>query len=333
MRRSILALMLAAAPAASPAWAQPFPPGKPVSIHVGADAGGTNDLVMRLVARHIGKYLPGQPPVIPRNTPGAGGKRLATFLYNSAARDGTELGVIPRSVLVDQLLPDASSPFQMHEMTWIGTPTSTTDTCIVWHKARVQSLEDLQTHELVIAGTGNEITLVAMLQRLTGGKIRVVAGYPGGGAINIALERGEADGRCGISWEALKSNNSAWLREHKVKVLVQNARKRNPELPDVPLITDLAKSDIDRAALAILQVPQAFGFPFLAPPGLQPDVSLMLRDAFAQTMNDPQVIEEARRIKMELHPVRGEDLQRLIVEAHNASPETVARARALIAPH
>jgi len=333
MRRSLPALTLATALAATTAWAQPFPSGKPVSIHVGADAGGANDLVMRLVARHIGKYLPGRPTVIPRNTPGAGGKRLATFLYNSAARDGTELGVIPRSVLVDQLLPDPSSPFQMHEMTWIGTPTSTTDTCIVWHKARVQSLADLQTHELVIAGTGNELTLVTILQRLTGGKVRVVAGYPGGGAMNIALERGEADGRCGISWEALKTNNAEWLRERKVKVLIQNARTRNPELPDVPLVTDLAQTAIDRAALAILQVPQAFGFPFLAPPALMPEVALMLRNAFAQTMSDPQVTEEAARIRIELRPTRGEELQRLILEAHAASPETVARARALIAPN
>jgi tripartite-type tricarboxylate transporter receptor subunit TctC len=318
--------------AAQPA-AAPFPQGKAVSIHVGADAGGTNDLVMRLVARHIGKYLPGRPNVIPRNTPGAGGKRLASLLFNTALRDGTELGVIPRSVLVDHLLPDPASPFQMHELTWIGTPTGTTDTCIVWHKARVQSLADLQNHELVIAGTGNEITLVTILQRLTGGKIRVVAGYPGGGAINLALERGEADGRCGISWEALKANNAEWLRDRRIKVLAQNATQRNPELPDVPLITDLAKTAIDRSALAILQVPQAFGFPFLAPPGLRPEVSAMLRDAFAQTMNDPQLIEEAARIKMELRPVRGEELQRLIIAAHAASPETVARARQLIAPH
>jgi tripartite-type tricarboxylate transporter receptor subunit TctC len=313
--------------------ATPFPVGKPVSIHVGTDPGGTNDLLMRLVSKHIGKYLPGRPTVIPRNMPGAGGKRLATFLYNTAARDGTEMGVIQRSVTTDQLLVDPSLPFRMHELTWVGTPTGTTDTCIVWHKARVQSIADLQAGELVLAGTGNETTQVLILQRLTGGKIRVVLGYPGGAAMNIALERGEADGRCAISWEAIRSNYADWLRDRKVKVLAQYALTRHPDLAEVPLITDLAKTAIDREALVVILLPQAFGFPFAAPPGLLPEVGAMLRDAFAQTMKDPQVIEETARIKMELRPVRGEELQRLIQQAHAASPETIARARQLIAPN
>jgi len=335
----VLLLILAAAALAGVREAQaqpasaPFPAGKPVSLHVGTDPGGTNDLLMRLVARHIGQYLPGRPAVIPRNTPGAGGKRLATFLYSSAQRDGTELGAIQRSVTTDQLLVEGSLPFRMHELTWVGTPTGTTDTCIVWHKARVQSLADLANTELVLAGTGNEATQVLILQRLTGGKIRVVVGYPGGAAMNVAMERGEADGRCAISWEALKSNYAEWLREKKVKVLAQYALRRNPDLPDVPLISDLAKTEIDRDALAVILLPQAFGFPFAAPPGLLPEVSAMLRNAFAQTMNDPQVIEEAARIKMDLRPVRGEELQRLIRDAHAAPAETITRARQLIAPN
>ncbi len=324
---------LLAGPALAEPAAAPFPAGKPISIHVGTSPGGTNDLLMRMVARHIGKYLPGHPNVVPRNTPGAGGKRLASLLYNTAPRDGTELGVIQRSVTTDPLLVDPTLPFRMQELTWIGTPTGTTDTCIVWHKSRVQSLADLQTTELILAGTGNETTQVSILQRLTGGKIRVVLGYPGGAAMNVALERGEADGRCAISWEALKSNYPAWLRDRKVKVLAQYALVRNPELPDVPLISDLAKTAIDRNALAVILLPQAFGFPFVAPPGLLPEVSELLRNAFAQTMRDPQLIEEAQKIKMELHPVRGEELQRLIREAHAAAPETIARARALIAPN
>ena len=231
LRNSLVAALipLLAGPALAQPAAAPFPAGKAVSIHVGTSPGGTNDLLMRMVARHIGKYLPGHPNVVPHNTPGAGGKRLASLLYNTAPRDGNELGVIQRSVTTDQLLIDASLPFRMQELTWIGTPTGTTDTCIVWHKSRVQSLADLQTTELILAGTGNETTQVSILQRLTGGKIRVVLGYPGGAAMNVALERGEADGRCAISWEALKSNYAAWLRDKKVKVLAQYALVRNPE--------------------------------------------------------------------------------------------------------
>jgi tripartite-type tricarboxylate transporter receptor subunit TctC len=325
------ALPFSASAAQAQPVAAPFPAGKSVSISVGTDAGGTNDLLMRLVAKHIGKYLPGRPTVVPRNMPGAGGKRLATHLYNAAARDGTELGVIQRSVATDQLLVDPALPFRMHELTWIGTPSGTTDTCIVWHKAKVQTLADLQTHELVLAGTGNETTQVLILQRLTGAKIKVVLGYPGGASMNIAMERGEADGRCAISWEAIRSNYAEWLRESKIKVLAQYALTRHPDLPDVPLITDLAKSALDQQALAVILLPQAFGFPFAAPPGLLPEVTEMLRAAFVETMRDPQVVEEAERIKLVLRPVGGAELQQLIRAAHAAPPDTIARAKALIA--
>jgi tripartite-type tricarboxylate transporter receptor subunit TctC len=328
-----LGVLAAAAPAQAQPVATPFPTGKSVSIHVGTEPGGTNDLVMRMVARHIGKYLPGNPSVIPRNTPGAGGKRLATLLANTAARDGTEFGIVQRSVTTDPLLVDAALPFRMQELTWIGTPTGTTDTCILWHKARVQSLADLQSHELILAGTGNETAQALILQRLTGGKIRVVLGYPGGATMNIAMERGEADGRCSLSWEAIKSNYAEWLRDKKIKVLVQFALARAPDLPDVPLITELARNPIDQQALAVILLPQAFGFPFAAPPGLLPEVSAMLRTAFMRAMADPQLIEDAARIKMELRPVRGEELQSLIAQAYAATPETVARARRLVAPN
>jgi tripartite-type tricarboxylate transporter receptor subunit TctC len=318
--------------AAQPAPA-PFPAGKPVSIHVGTEAGGTNDQIMRIVARYLGKYLPGNPTVVPRNTPGAGGRRLATLLANTAPRDGTELGVLQRGITTDGLLIDSPLPFKVPELTWIGTPSGTTDLCVVWHGAPVQNVADIQKTELVIAGTGNEATQVLILQRLTGGKIRTVIGYPGGAAINLALERGEADGRCSVSWEALKSNYPEWVAEKKVRPLVQFAVARHPELPNVPLIGDLAKTAIDREALGILLLPQAFGFPFAAPPGLLPEVSEMLRTAFAQTMRDPQLVEEAHRIKLELMPVHGEELQRLVRAAYAAPSETIAHAKQLIAPN
>jgi tripartite-type tricarboxylate transporter receptor subunit TctC len=336
-RRLILLLValpwFASSTAAAQPVAVPFPAGKSVSLHVGSEPGGANDLAMRLVARHIGKYLPGRPTVIPRNTPGAGGRRLAAFLYNAAARDGTEFGEIQRSVTLDQLLIDSSLPFKMQELTWIGTPSGATDTCFVWHTARAQSLAALQATELVIAGAGNEAAQVLILQRLTGARIRVVHGYPSGASMNMALERGEAEGRCSVSWEAIKSAYADWLRDKKVKVLVQYALSKHPELSDVPLITDFATSAVDQQALAVLMLPQEFGFPFAAPPGLLPQVSAMLRDAFAQTMQDPQLIEEAARFKVALNPKRGEHLQRLIRDAHAASPATIERAKQLIAPN
>jgi tripartite-type tricarboxylate transporter receptor subunit TctC len=333
----LLALTLAIAGAMSDAAAQPtampFPTGKPVAMHVGATPGGGNDHVMRLVARHIGKYLPGHPTVVARNTPGAGGRRLASLLANTAPRDGTELAQLHRGIVVEHLLGEVTLPFRLQDLTWLGSPTSTTDTCIVWHTARVQSLEDLMTHELVVAGTGNEAPQLYLLQRLIGAKVRSVIGYPGGAAMNLAMERGEAGGRCSYSWEAIKSAIPDWIRDKKAKPIVQFALTRHPELPDVPLIADFAKTELDRQALRVLMTRQVFGFPFAAPPGLLPEVRDLLRSAFEKTMQDPAVREDALKVRLELHPVSGETLERATNAAFSASPEAIARAKELLAPN
>jgi tripartite-type tricarboxylate transporter receptor subunit TctC len=333
----VLAATFAAACLAHDATAQPaaapFPAGKSVSVHVGATPGGGNDAMMRLVARHIGQYLPGSPTVVARNTPGAGGRRLAGLLANTAPRDGTEIGLLHRGLMTEQLLGDTTLPFKLKDLTWVGSTTGTTDTCIVWYRASVQSLEDLKSHELVVAGTGNETPQLMLLQRLTGGKIRSVIGYPGGAEMNLAIERGEVGGRCSYSWEAIKTAIPDWVRDKKIKPIVQFALQRHPELPDVPLISDFASSDLDRQALRMMMTPQAFGFPFAAPPGLLPEVRDMLRAAFDRTMQDPQVREEAAKIKVELAPMAGAELERLAREAYSASPDAIARAKALMAPN
>jgi tripartite-type tricarboxylate transporter receptor subunit TctC len=313
--------------------ATPFPSGKPVALHVGVAPGGGNDHVMRLVARHIGKYLPGNPGIVPRNTPGAGGRRLAGFLFNTAPRDGTEMGLLHRGLTTEPLLVDSTLPFKIQELTWVGSPTPTTDTCIVWHTGPVQSVADLRKAELVVAGSGNEAAQVMILQRLTGGRIRTVIGYPGGAAMNLAMERGEAGGRCSYSWEAIMAAIPDWVRDKKVKPIVRFALTPHPDLKGVPLIADFATNDLDRQALRLLLTPQGFGFPFAAPPGLLPEVRDMLRAAFDKTMQDPAVREDALKIKMALAPVRGAELERLAREAYSAPPAVVARAKALIAPN
>jgi tripartite-type tricarboxylate transporter receptor subunit TctC len=190
----------------------------------------------------------------------------------------------------------------------------------------------MKDHELVVAGDGNEGWQVNLLQRLTGAKIRAVTGYPGGSAMNLAMEREEAGGRCGYSWQALKAAVPEWVRDKKVKPIVQFALTKHPELPDVPLIFDYAKTDLDRQALHILMAPQVFGFPFVAPPGLLPEVRDMLRAAFDQTMQDPRFREDARKIRLEPDPGKGQDLERVARDIYASSPEAVARAKQLIAP-
>ncbi len=329
----MIALATTAEPAVTQPVATPFPAGKPVSMHVGVNPGGGNDQIMRLVARHIGNHLPGNPNVIARNTPGAGGRRLAGLLYNAAPRDGTELAMLHRGLVTEQLLGEEAPTFRLQEMTWLGTPSATTDTCIVWHAARVKTLADLAEHELVIAGDGNEAWQIHVLQRVLGAKIRTVLGYPGGTAMNLAMERGEAGGRCAYSWQALKAAIPDWVRDKKVRPIVQFAPTRHPELPDVPLILDYAKTDLDRQALGLLLAPQLFGFPFVAPPGLLPDVRDLLRAAFDRTMQDPRFKEDALKLRLELEPGKGAALERIVRQLYLASPETIARAKALIAPN
>ena len=328
----ILAALALAAPALAQPAARPFPAGKPVTVHVGVGPGAGNDHVMRLVARHIGKYLPGSPSVVAKNTPGAGGRRFAGILANTSPRDGTEFGMLHRGIVTEQYLGDVALPFRVQDLTWIGTPASTTDTCIVWHTAAVQSLADLKDKELVIAGDGNGTWAVLLLQRLLDAKIRIVIGYPSGAAMNLAMERGEAGGRCGYSWQALNAAVPDWVRERKVRPIVQFALARHPAMKDVPLILDFAKTDLDRAALRLIMAPQVFGFPFAAPPGLLPEVRAMLRSAFNRTMNDPAIREDAAKIRLEPDPVVGDILERTIGEVYSASPEVFARAKALLAP-
>ena len=329
---SLSAFMLAGPATAQPP-AAPFPAGKSVSMHVGVNPGAGNDHIMRMVARHMGKYLPGQPNVIAKNTPGAGGRRFAGLLANTLPRDGTEFGMVHRGVVTEQFLGDVALPFKAQDLTFLGTPTSTSDTCLVWHTARVQSIADLKEHELVIAGDGNENWAVYLLQRLLGAKIRSVIGYPGGAAMNLAMERGEAGGRCGYSYQAFMAAIPDWVRDKKVRPIVQFATERHPDMKDVPLILDFAKTDLDRAALRLIVAPQAFGFPFVAPPGLLPEVRDMLRAAFDRTMRDPAAHEDAKKIRLAIAPVNGQTLQRVIDEVYAATPEVVARAKQLITPN
>ena len=329
---TVLSLSAAMTPAAAQQAAAPFPAGKQVSLYVGTDAGGTNDLLMRMVARHIGKYLPGNPTVVPRNMPGAGSRKFATYLYSQAPRDGTEFGVIQRSTTTDPLLSDPSLPFKMQELTWIGSPSGTTEICFVWHTAPFQTIGDVTKNELVLASTSSSERNSYILQQLAAAKVRTVVGYPGGQEMMLAVERGEVHGRCSLGWESLKSNYPEWISQNKVRVLLQFSFSKHADLPSVPLISDLAKTDIDRQALEILMAPGDIGYPFLAPPGLLPEVRDILRRAFDQTMKDPEYMEEAKKVKFDLYPVPGTKLQELVERIYAAGPAIIERAKQLGTP-
>lgn len=305
-------------------------PIRTLSLHVGTAAGGTNDMLMRLVGRHIGKHLPGNPQVLPKNMPGAGGRKLAAYLFHQAPANGSELGVFQRAVTTDPLLVDPKLLFDVPKFTWIGSPSSTTDICAVWHTSPVQSIEDLRTTELILAGSGGETAQVNLVRNLLGGKMKAIIGYQGGAEMMLALQRGEAFGRCALSWEASKTQYKQLLDDKQFKPIVQFALSKAADLPDVPLITDYAKTDRDRQALEIILAPQEVGFPFVGPPGLTPAITALLRKAFVDSMNDPELIAEAEKLSFELRPVGGEHLEQRMKSVYAFPPAVVARAKELI---
>lgn len=327
---AVTALCAAVAwPAAAQPAAAPFPAGKTVTISVGVAPGGTNDMLMRMVAHYIGKYLPGNPKVVARNMPGAGGRNLAAYLYAQAPRNGTEFAALQRAITTDRLIGDPNLPFNPVEFTWLGSPSRTTDICLAWHATTFHTLDDLRAREFIIAASGSSERNIFILQQLTDFKIRSIIGYPGGSEQNLALERGEVHGRCSLAWESLKSSYADWVKEKKVRVLLQFAFSTHPDLVGVPLISDLATNDTDRQALEILMAAGNAGYPFAGPPGLLPEVRDMLRDAYAKTLADPALIDEAKRVKFDLNPISGAEIQRVVERVHAATPQAIERAKQL----
>lgn len=311
-----------------------FPAGKPVSVYAGASAGGTVDNTMRTVARYIGKHLPANPTVVPKNMPGAGSRQLAAYLYNQATKDGTEFGLLLRPIATDSLFTDSKGQFDVLKLTWLGSPSPVTDVCGFWHTAPMKTLDALQRVEMIVPGIGadaGEVAQANILHNLTGAKIKAVIGYPGGGEMTLALERGEAHGRCALSWEAIKSTYPDFIAQKKFLPFVQFASARHAELSEVPAVMEFSRSDLDRRALEVFLAPQEFGFPFAAPPDLTPSVKALLRKAFAATLRDPGFLAEAEKRKFEVKFVPGEQLEAILERVYGYPPEVAEHAKALIA--
>lgn len=314
--------------------------GKIVELYVGFTVGAGYDVHMRLVARHLGNHLPGNPTVIPLNMEGAGSLKLANWLYNVAPRDGTVLGVIARGIPFEPLVgiaPPATLRFDATKFTWIGSTTDEISVCAAWERAGIDEFSDLYHKELIVGGVGaggDPDVFPRILAGVLGAKFRIVSGYPGGADLLFAMERGEVDGRCGWSWASIVSANQSWLDDKKIKILIQLSRIPHPDLTamGVPWVMDLAKTEEDRQIFELIFARGALGRPFLAPPGLPPDRAAALRKAFMDTVNDPQFLEEAHRARLEISPMTGGDAEALIERVYATPRPIVERARAMLRP-
>jgi tripartite-type tricarboxylate transporter receptor subunit TctC len=327
------ALMVAAAAGAQAQTPAEFYKGKNVDLYIGYSVGGGYDLYARMLARYMGKHIPGNPTVLPKNMEGAGSLRLANWLYNIGPKDGTAFGIIGRGTPFDPILGNAKAQFDGTKYTWIGSANNEVSICVAWHTTGITKFEDLLTRELIVGGTSSSADtdqFPKIVNGVLGAKMRIITGYPGGNDVGLAMERGEVQGRCGWSWSSVKSTHQKWYDEKKFSVLMQLALEKHPDLPNVPLITDLANTDEQRQILKLIFARQVMGRPFLAPPGVPRDRADALRKAFMDTMNDKEFLADTEKAKMEITPVSGDQLDKLVKELY-ATPKAVAdKAGALI---
>jgi len=302
---------------------------KILTLLVGATPGGGYDLYARLVGRHIGKHLPGQPTVIATNMPGALGMTPANYLYNVAPKDGSTIGMLVQNLAEEQVLGAEAIQYDASKFGWIGRIAPNVELAYVWHEVPVKRFADLQQRETIFAGQGASASLYPMLlNKLLDTRIKVVRGYRSTASVHLAMERGEVEGVTG-SWGVVSTAAPDWIRDKKVNIILQYQHERHPELSEVPTVLELMRSDEDREIFPFFITSAMVGRSIVAPPGLEPDQLALLRTAFDNTMKDPQFLAEAAQAKFELGPLPGAQLQAIIEHQVNVSPAIRDRILAL----
>jgi len=305
--------------------------GKTVNMIIGYSVGGGYDLYGRLVARHIGKHIPGRPNVISQNMTGAGSLRAAQYIYTVAPKDGTAIGTFGRTIATTPLLAPASAQFDGSKFTWLGSVTNEVSTCITWHTSPAKTWNDFVQKESAIGGEGpgaDPDVYALLYKNVFGSKLKLVTGYHGTTDIVLAMERGEVDGLCGISWSTLKARYTPWMNEKKINIVVQAALKKQPELDLVPIAHELTA---DREKLQILKLflaSQEIARPFAGPPDLPPARKNALIAAFANTMKDVEFLAEAQKLNLDVNPLGASAVDQIIAELY-ATPKNILEKAAL----
>jgi tripartite-type tricarboxylate transporter receptor subunit TctC len=318
-----------------PAGAQPvaeFYAGKTLNVIIGFGPGGGYDRWGRLIARHIGKHLPGKPTVVAQNMPGAGSYVAASHLYNAAPKDGTAIGIIARDAALGPLSGAPGARFEPTKMSWLGSPTKEHNVCIAHHTAKVKDVKQLRDSELILGDTGpgtGTRSYPKVLNDLLGFKFKLVGGFRSSADVFLAIERGEVEGIC-ESLDSVNSRKPDWIAKKVVNVLLQAGAERHPALPGVPFVFDLARTAEERQVLDYLYAGQGIGRPFVAPPDLPPARLKELRGAFDATMKDAEFAAEVKKNKFDLEPEDGEHLAALIAKIYATPKPIVERVSRLI---
>jgi tripartite-type tricarboxylate transporter receptor subunit TctC len=283
----------------------------------------------------MGRFIPGNPTIVPKNMPGAGSLVLANWLYNVAPKDGTAFGMIGRGTGFDPLLGSTKAQFDATKFSWLGSMNDEVSVCVAWHTTGINTLEQVKQREVTVGGSGpaaDTDQFPKVLNATIGTKFKIVTGYPGGNDVDLAMERGEVMGRCGWSWSSVIATHQSWLDDKKINVLVQLSLKKHPDLPNVPLVMDFAKTEQQAQIFKLVFARQPMGRPFLAPPAVPADRVTALRKAFMETLRDREFLAESEKMKLEINPVSGDEVQKIVQDVYR-TPKPVAAAVAEMLNH
>ena len=299
-----------------------------LSVYVGSGAGGGFDEIARGFSVHFARHLPGQPSPIVKNMPGAGGLLNVNFMYAQAPRDGSAIAAPFNTVFMLPLFGDPAAKFDARKFTWIGSLDKQTGTCVVWHTSDIKTLQDASKREVQVGATGVNATPAIfsnMMNTLFGTRFKVISGYTTN-EMRFALERGETEGVCGLAWQTYKAVQPGWVENKLIRPIAQMGLVKNRDLPDVPLAIEMLKDPVERKVFELVVLPQEFGRPFIAPPGVPADRAAAMIKAFSETLTDPAFIADAAKIRLSLDPLTGEEIMRLLDEAHAAPKDVIDRA-------
>ena len=313
LRQALAAALLVLSAGSSAAQQEMFA-GKTITIYVGYTAGGSYDLYGRLAARHLGAHLPGHPAVVVQNMPGAGSLKAANYLYEVAPRDGTALGVVVESTALEQALANPAAQYDAAKFTYVGRLATSNNVFMMWHSAKVQSLEDAKRAAALLAGTGPGSiaeTIPRLTNALIGTRFKLISGYPASTEAMLAMERGEVDGSSS-SWAAVKVGKQDWLKDRKIRIILQTTPERSPELPDAPSLGEIGSSAQDRQVFALYASGSAIGRSLIAPPGLAAERLAALRAGFDAMVKDADFIADVGKLDVELDPLPGAAVAQLI---------------------
>jgi tripartite-type tricarboxylate transporter receptor subunit TctC len=316
---------------AAPAHAQSvaeFYAGKSITMAIGFAPGGGYDLYGRLVARHLGKHIPGNPQIVPQNMPGAGSMRAAQHLFSLAPKDGTAIATFGRQMGITPLLNPAAK-YDGTKFTWLGSVTNEVSTCVTWHTSKAKSWKDMLTTPVTFAGDGpgaDPDVFANLYNNVFGTKIKIISGYRGTNPMILAMERGEVEGLCGLSWSTVKARHMKWWKEKTINILIQAAIQKEDDIPNVPMALDLAKTDDQKQVLKVFLYGQEMARPFAAPPDIPADRKAALIAAFEKMLKDPEFLAEIKKLNLDLNPITAGEIDRMLKELYATPKDVLARA-------